>query len=126
MHIRRMLSLLLLLPVSLFAHCVDLAGSYSARGTDPSTGAYTGSVQISEPNEAGVFNIFWWFNDGSTSSGSGVRQDDELSIIYVLGNSYGTQAYKISSHNHHVLLSGPYLEYGDTVPGHETLTKNHD
>ncbi len=125
MNLKSLLASLLLFPICLFA---GISGNYTVSGFDPTLNAnYTGTAVItSAPATVGtgtVYTIVWTYTDFPTIIGTGVRKGCYLSFVYteeVTGiTPFGTQLYKIDGNK----LKGPWILFGDTRIGLETLKK---
>lgn len=101
--------------------CAHLVGTFEVKGFDPTIGqSYSGTVVISKSN--GIYSADWHFDDGSSATGTGVKQEDALAFVFLESNgSTGVQLYEIKKHG----LKGPWVLYGGTVRGFEQLTPAH-
>ena len=125
--IKSILFLLCFAPVMLFAK--DIEGVYNISGYDPhSQGKYQGIAEIKlkdAKNE--IYEIICQLNHPVVSTyATGVKIDNTLSCVFAEmddtnNTKYGLQTYVI----HNDKLSGPWIFYGDTVKGMETLTKTY-
>ena len=112
-------SIFALLPyISLQAH---IDGTYKVRGFDPYINQeYTGTALIERNGD--IYNILWTFDTGTQELGTGVRKDDQLSVVFrniENPDVIGVQAYEI--HHHH--LKGPWASLGGSLVGIESLRK---
>lgn len=104
-------------PVYMFAH---LTGTYKVNGFDPATNQdYTGTLVITKNDS--VYTALWTFPGPSNDIGTGVREDDFLSIAFNEDNgiSFGTQLYEIDGDT----LHGPWVRLGATEKGFEKAKK---
>ena len=119
MNLRYALTSFLMFPLCAFA---SICGIYEVHGYDPQDNhEYAGSVSITKDDE--VYSVIWTFENNNTDTGTGVRKGDTLSIVFLEDNStsYGTQLYKVYGST----LSGPWVRFGGTEEGSETLKRIH-
>ena len=114
-------ALCLLAPISgLFAH---ITGTYHVHGGDPSNhSSYTGTLVIGQ--EGDVYTASWTLSDGS-STGTGVRKDDSLAIVFVGVDATGAPISGVQLYEIHdnVLKEGPWVFYQDSSKGFEVAHK---
>jgi len=98
----------------------DLAGSYSAQGTNPDgTGKYKGSVIITRTQD--TYQVVW--SVGAVYVGTGLVVGDVFSVAYADENKswFGVVAYRILDGGKK--LEGIWSAHGGKVLGSETLEK---
>lgn len=117
MNFRYLLASFFILPMYMFA---SIVGTYEANGVDNTGYRYTAIVEITESN--GIFSILWTYPDLSTDTGTGVRKDDSLAVVFDSVGSFGVQLYEIR-HSRSRALSGPWVYYDNSLKGCETLSK---
>ncbi len=109
---------LVLFPLFIFS---DITGTYEVTGFHkPTKSRYSGTAVITKTDS--IYTVNWVFSDGSTDTGTGVRTHDSLSVVFLDSESnYGTQLYEIKHH----ILKGPWVLFGGSDEGVETLKKVH-
>ncbi|MCE2981976.1 MAG: hypothetical protein LW832_00275 [Parachlamydia sp.] len=94
--------------------------TFRLTGFDPFLGInYTGTLVITRGGD--VYAFQWAFDDGVVNLGTGVRQDDHLSVVFVdpttEGGTPGVQSYEIISRKR---IRGPWTYLGASLVGEES------
>ena len=113
-----LLSLLFILPVTMFA---SISGTYKVEGFDPSTQSkYTGTVVIQKRGQ--TYSAIWTFPSGNEDIATGVRKGDHISFVFQEHptNDFGVQQYEIDGD----ILKGPWARFGINQKGFEKIQKN--
>lgn len=117
MYLRHLFMTICFFPLYLAAVCIP--GNYAVSGFDPILNTeYTGTavITLSSP---GVYSITWTYEGLDPIVGTGVIRDDFVSFVYSQDDVFGTQLYEISGKK----LKGPWIIFGDTRIGCETLRR---
>jgi hypothetical protein len=109
--------------ITLFA---GLSGEYRVKGFDPTAmppAPYTGTVSVTKvPGVNNLYNFIWSFDNTTVPDlGLGLKVGNQISIVFQNNpQTYsGVQVYTIKCN----VLKGPWVYYGDTRVGTETIKK---
>ncbi len=113
---RRVLAFLATLP--LFPLSAAIPGNYTITGNDPLHNHYSGNATIAL--EGNVFTANWYYDDGTSDMGTGVRNQNQISFIYQGDQETketGVVTYRIVNNQ----LVGNWVPLNESTVGTETL-----
>ena len=111
------LGLMAILMLSGAAFAADPAGHYSVKGTSPGGGgAYSGDVTVKKTGE--TYSVVWTI-DGTKYIGTGVGNEEFLTVSYKSGDATGVALYGHKTDG----WSGVWTYAGGTQLGTETWAK---
>lgn len=116
MHIRAFVfSVLFMFPLFVFA---GIEGLYHFYGHDPFYGDYRGTLEVCKDGEN--YDFIWYYDCcGGIDTGTGVRKDHRVSVVFNSDGYFGTILYKIDGG----MLKGPWAYYDTSEQGCETANR---
>lgn len=107
---------LFLMPALAFS---GITGKYRSHGSGPNgKDPYTSVIEVTRNGQ--VYSLTGTYSTGLVETGTGVRNGDTLSIVFLSENRYGVQFFKIRDNK---LVSGSWAWYGENWTGIEKLKK---
>ena len=100
---------------------LEIAGTYSCRGSNPGGGGYTGKVVITKTGE--TYKIQWTIGADQGHIGTGIREGNVLSVCFASPGGFGVVAYRIHKDKDGPRLTGRWAGFGEQKTRSETLTK---